>query len=486
MAHTHYSQERAHRVAAFREHVLQRQQRHQLLNEQLDCFGAGNGGNQRRSADQASACFAYNDDEDDIDNEHVFQDNNNNNNNNDDNDDDVLAAVGADKDHRLFTNQHQAVSVISLDGQPRQHQTGFARNNDLLASQTDSPRSLDHYYGFGANYQRARHFQQRATPSAGSSGFESAAHGVGGQDQWPLRQSSVGPHREVTALAPDGSCRPNLATFDAPAVHRSAQGGHQQQLARPRRAVTIDHPQIGALNNNTGVAAWTQRGHGYSGQQVCTLSRPTAGSSSVPINQCGATGAEFTSNSSPAAALAAMSPLGGGGAMPLPLPPAGPVPTMNCTNQRDQAVAGVGLQQQQQQQSLAPVVASPAERPPALDVASQLDQDKDLLATSSIGSASNAGVAAESDPEADAIIRGAQETAQMALAMYQFTRGEGDLNTTQDLFTQAELFAEEANELYKEVRCFSYKVSRCTDFSTCNWPQSRCRPRKTIPMIPMR
>jgi len=64
-----------------------------------------------------------------------------------------------------------------------------------------------------------------------------------------------------------------------------------------------------------------------------------------------------------------------------------------------------------------------------------------------------------SDSEADAIVRGARETAQMALSMYQFTRGEGDLNTTQDLFTQAELFAEEANELYKEVRCFSYKVS---------------------------
>lgn len=63
------------------------------------------------------------------------------------------------------------------------------------------------------------------------------------------------------------------------------------------------------------------------------------------------------------------------------------------------------------------------------------------------------------DSDADAIVRGAKETAQMALSMYQFTKGEGDLNTTQDLFTQAELFAEEANELYKEVRCFSYKVS---------------------------
>lgn len=67
-----------------------------------------------------------------------------------------------------------------------------------------------------------------------------------------------------------------------------------------------------------------------------------------------------------------------------------------------------------------------------------------------------------SDSDADAIVRGARETAQMAMSMYQFTRGEGDLNTTQDLFTQAELFAEEANELYKEVRCFSYKVSEQT------------------------
>lgn len=69
-----------------------------------------------------------------------------------------------------------------------------------------------------------------------------------------------------------------------------------------------------------------------------------------------------------------------------------------------------------------------------------------------------AGLQSSGDPDADAIVRGAKETAQMALSMYQFIRGEGDLNTTQDLFTQAELFAEEANELYKEVRCFSYKV----------------------------
>lgn len=78
-----------------------------------------------------------------------------------------------------------------------------------------------------------------------------------------------------------------------------------------------------------------------------------------------------------------------------------------------------------------------------------------------------------SDSDADAIVRGARETAQMALSMYQFTRGEGDLNTTQDLFTQAELFAEEANELYKEVRCFSYKVSRTSVRLTLNGPEDK-------------
>lgn len=47
----------------------------------------------------------------------------------------------------------------------------------------------------------------------------------------------------------------------------------------------------------------------------------------------------------------------------------------------------------------------------------------------------------------------------MAFSMYQFTKGEGELKTTQDLFTQAEYFAEEANRLYKVIRQFSYQVS---------------------------
>lgn len=43
-------------------------------------------------------------------------------------------------------------------------------------------------------------------------------------------------------------------------------------------------------------------------------------------------------------------------------------------------------------------------------------------------------------------------------SMYLFTRGDGPLRTTHDLFTQAEFFAEEANKMYKTVREFSYEV----------------------------
>lgn len=56
------------------------------------------------------------------------------------------------------------------------------------------------------------------------------------------------------------------------------------------------------------------------------------------------------------------------------------------------------------------------------------------------------------------IIKRAKNMSYMAFTMYQFTRGEGPLKNTQDLFTQAEYFAEEANGLYKVVRQFSYQV----------------------------
>ena len=77
----------------------------------------------------------------------------------------------------------------------------------------------------------------------------------------------------------------------------------------------------------------------------------------------------------------------------------------------------------------------------------------------------------EGAPEEDnEIVRKAKVMSNMAYGMYQFTKGEGTLRTTQDLFTQAEYFAEEANRLYKVVRQFSYNVSstsadRCPQFS---------------------
>lgn len=64
------------------------------------------------------------------------------------------------------------------------------------------------------------------------------------------------------------------------------------------------------------------------------------------------------------------------------------------------------------------------------------------------------------DLEENDIVRKAKSMSTMAMAMFQFTRGEGELKTTQDLFTQAEFFADEANKLYKIVRHFTYQVRR--------------------------
>ncbi|XP_035701561.1 alpha-catulin isoform X3 [Folsomia candida] len=61
------------------------------------------------------------------------------------------------------------------------------------------------------------------------------------------------------------------------------------------------------------------------------------------------------------------------------------------------------------------------------------------------------------------IVRRAKNMSTMAFNMYQFTKGEGALRTTQDLFTQAEYFAEEANRLYKVIRQFSYTVPTSVD-----------------------
>lgn len=66
------------------------------------------------------------------------------------------------------------------------------------------------------------------------------------------------------------------------------------------------------------------------------------------------------------------------------------------------------------------------------------------------------------EPENE-IVRRAKNMSSMAFSIYLFTRGEGPLKTTQDLFTQAEYFAEEGAKLFKTVKEFSLQVR-----ITCN------------------
>jgi Vinculin family len=61
------------------------------------------------------------------------------------------------------------------------------------------------------------------------------------------------------------------------------------------------------------------------------------------------------------------------------------------------------------------------------------------------------------------IVRRAKNMSSMAFSMYLFTRGEGPLHTTQDLFIQAEYFAEEGTKLFHAVKHFSVQV--CNPFN---------------------
>ncbi|XP_041102367.1 alpha-catulin-like isoform X2 [Polyodon spathula] len=56
------------------------------------------------------------------------------------------------------------------------------------------------------------------------------------------------------------------------------------------------------------------------------------------------------------------------------------------------------------------------------------------------------------------IVRQGQGMSSMAYSMYLFTRGEGLLKTTQDLFHQAEVFAEEGFKLYSSLQAFSTQL----------------------------
>ena len=70
------------------------------------------------------------------------------------------------------------------------------------------------------------------------------------------------------------------------------------------------------------------------------------------------------------------------------------------------------------------------------------------------------------DTENNDMVKRAKKMAQQANDMFAFTRGQGKVKTTQDLFTLAEYFAEECNVLYKVIRLFSYDVPSGEDKRT--------------------
>ncbi|OQV26194.1 Alpha-catulin [Hypsibius exemplaris] len=62
------------------------------------------------------------------------------------------------------------------------------------------------------------------------------------------------------------------------------------------------------------------------------------------------------------------------------------------------------------------------------------------------------------DEASNDIVKRAKNMSSMAYTMYLFTKGDGSLKTTQDLFTQAEFFTEEANRLCRAIRDFANQV----------------------------
>lgn len=70
------------------------------------------------------------------------------------------------------------------------------------------------------------------------------------------------------------------------------------------------------------------------------------------------------------------------------------------------------------------------------------------------------------EPENE-IVRRAKNMSCMAFSIYLFTRGEGPLKNTQDLFIQADYFAEEGAKLYRTAREFSKQVHTRTASCRC-------------------
>lgn len=297
-----------------------------------------------------------------------------------------------------------------------------------LSDVTDSPRSLDHYYGFGPNYhRRLRAYSQQAY------------HAHPAEQPPPPSQQSQQQQRQLhTADDRDA--------FNARAIY--APGEHSSQLEY--RAAQVGVATAGPMQTARAAsyspplfpAAVRCLGEPDELAPMCEqVLRPPVPPARRTVTVMDPHGPQ---QQQPQQVFAQQPP---------PPPPPPPQRQLVGTSGPVKPILGGTA-------NAAPVapMQPPAQVQPIAESANE--ELPDEAGSADQRSASSANEQDKwSDSDADAIVRGAKETAQMALSMYQFTRGEGDLNTTQDLFTQAELFAEEANELYKEVRCFSYKVS---------------------------
>lgn len=342
----------------------------------------------------------------------------------------------ASDSHNYNANANNSNLVSNLKG-------ASDSNNSITGF--ESPRSLDHYYGFGTNYHQIlgrQNVQQAPVSSL--------------QDKWLEEQQTAnticnGPMEQIQG-----------GSFNLEAANCNQIPIWQQAATSKSNSNNTTSGHLFANNNNNNNSA------------ICPQIRSQQTVHHVP------SGGNFQQQASSQYQVPSKLPV----APPVParasvkIDSAAPPLVMNqqaepCNERQDlllasdrsgrlakrrgpQLVSGPKETVQECAPTALTQKPAPTSTPTATSTIPEMDepdwQGARLLANAPEPDGSG-------DPEADAIVRGAKETAQMALSMYQFIRGEGELNTTQDLFTQAELFAEEANELYKEVRCFSYKVS---------------------------
>lgn len=310
---------------------------------------------------------------------------------------------------------------------------------------SDSPRSLDHYYGFGSNYhQIVGRAGCRAEPMNSFDGSP-----VLTERREAMSLSPNWPHSSVSVSQQTGA---HLAGL--PMLHEFeylGPGGHHEPQATPTFGLgRLGQPAMNAGAKQTSFAQLQASSPLELGNHAYRTQHPQTKPPMYPkMSQISPVQPRTVTIESGSPTVLNESEL---------LQPATPNQRSQRTRERPRSA------NRRARSEIMPTSAIGSSCDDDEDDDEQTADEETQSASASVAEAEAKGAAAANeqerwaDTEADSIVRVASDTAQMALSMYQFTKGEGDLNTTQDLFTQAELFAEEANELYKEARCFSYKV----------------------------